>query len=238
MLLGMTEATPHILVVDDDTRLRELLKKYLRDHGFTVSTAQDAQDARAKLEFVEFDGMVLDIMMPGESGLSFAQHLRKEERQLPILMLTAMGEAEHRIQGLEMGVDDYLAKPFEPRELVLRLQAILRRTAAPAMGATAQQTVQFGPFECDLKSGKLTQDGEPVYLTTSETQLLKMLAEKAGQPISREELARAVISGEGDNANDRSVDVQINRLRKKIESQPSRPVYIQTVRGAGYALVV
>lgn len=221
---------PHILVVDDDTRLRELLQTFLRDQGFAITVAMHAKDARAKLALFAFDLVVLDVMMPGESGMELAQSLRHAESPPPpILLLTAMAEADNRIAGFESGADDYLVKPFEPRELVLRIQAILRRTnpAAQRMGSVA-----FGEYQFDLRADRLQKNGDIINLTTSELQLLKALALKMPEPATRAELARAL--GIGDN--ERNVDVQITRLRKKIETDSSRPLYIRTVRGAGYAL--
>lgn len=217
---------PHILVVDDDERLRDLLRQYLSDQGFFVSTARDAAAAREKLGFFAVDGMVLDVMMPGETGLQLAASLGRAAP--PTLMLTAMGEASDRIAGLEAGVEDYLVKPFEPKELVLRLRNILQR-GKPAM----VQAIRFGGFRFELASQKLFHGMEPVYLTSAEALCMKALAEQAGTPVSREKLAELGLQGKG---NERSVDVQINRLRKKIEPVPGRPVYIQTVRGAGYVL--
>ncbi len=219
---------PHILVVDDDVRLRELLQQFLSEQGFFVSTARDAASAREMLSFFAVDGMVLDVMMPGESGMQLAQSLGRTAP--PTLMLTAMGEAADRVAGLEAGVSDYLVKPFEPKELVLRLRNILARERS---GVAAD--IHFGDFRFELSSQKLFRDHEPVYLTSSEALCLKVLADYAGQPVARERLAELTNNGAG-KGNERSVDVQINRLRKKIEPVPGRPVYIQTVRGAGYVL--
>lgn len=218
---------PHILVVDDDSRLRELLTTYLRDQGFAVTAAVHAADAAAKLALFQFDLIVLDVMMPGETGTGF---LRRERGNLPpVLLLTAMTGTDDRIGGLEAGADDYLAKPFDPRELVLRLQAILRRTTREE---TRKVLVTFGAYQFDLSQNRLLKDGEPFALTSGESQLLKILAEKAGDPVSREDLARAMSV----EASERTIDVQITRLRKKIEPSADRPTFIQTVRGAGYVL--
>ncbi|MGB1540370.1 MAG: response regulator [Rickettsiales bacterium] len=227
---------PHILVVDDDDRLRELLHRYLSEHGFVVTDARDAADACKKLESLHFDLMVLDIMMPGETGLELAGRLKSEGRftSLPILLLTAMGEPEDRISGLETGADDYLTKPFEPRELLLRIRAILRRMQSENETTEKRDAVVFGPYRFELIKRSLWQDEEPVYLTSQEQEILLLLASKAGRPVSREQLAQ---TGEG-GGNERSVDVQINRLRKKLEVTPARPAYIQTARGAGYVLRV
>jgi len=227
-----TAETAHVLVVDDDERLRRLLRRYLADNGFMVSVAVDAADARRKLALFAFDCIVLDIMMPGESGLALAASLDKAIMP-PILMLSALGEPENRIAGLEAGVDDYLSKPFEPRELVLRIRTILRRVEEKQRRA---RTVRFGRYVFDIGSSTLYHEGTPVYLTASEASLLRVLAENAGTAVSREDMARAA-SANGEKAADgRGVDVQITRLRKKIESAEGRPVYIQTVRGAGYVL--
>ena len=221
-------AVCHLLVVDDDERLRELLQQYLSEHGFFVSVAKDTTEARRMLQHFELDAMVLDLMMPGESGLELAASLGASAP--PILMLTAMGETEDRIKGLETGARDYLVKPFEPRELVLRINNILQRRQQEMSVAFK---VRFGEFTFDTRSGKLLQQDHPVYLTSGEAQCLKVLAENAGKPVSRELLAELTLGAKG---NERSVDVQINRLRKKIEPMPGRPIYIQTVRGAGYVL--
>jgi two-component system phosphate regulon response regulator OmpR len=225
--MNEVQSKPHILVVDDDTRLRDLLKTFLRDQGFAVTDAAHAQDARSKLALFKFDLMVLDVMMPGETGVEFARTLASNA--LPILLLTAMAEADDRVAGLEAGVDDYLVKPFEPRELVLRINAILRRTATQEQ---RQAQVNFGDYQFDLATGRLQKNGEPFVLTTGEGQLLRALAEKAGEPVTRSVLAQALGAG----SSERNVDVQITRLRKKIEADNGKPLYIQTVRGAGYAL--
>jgi two-component system phosphate regulon response regulator OmpR len=222
------DAAPHILVVDDDTRLRGLLGRYLTDNGYRVSVAVDAADARQKLGSMVFDLLILDRMMPGEGGADFARSLRRLDDQrgrVPILMLTAMAEVEDRIDGLEHGADDYLTKPFEPRELLLRIGAILRRTRTMAM-----RCVRFGEFEFNIERGELTQHGEPVYLTSGETTMLRILAANAGHTVSREALS------EESERQIRAVDVQMTRLRRKIESDPRLPRHIHTVRGEGYIL--
>ncbi len=219
---------PHILVVDDDTRLRELLRKYLTDNGYLVTTAQDAQDARAKLGVLAVDAMVLDVMMPGEDGLSLTRSLRSQGH-IPILLLTAMGEVEDRIGGLEAGADDYLAKPFEPRELLLRLASILRR--APKV-EDAAPILSLGEFCWDLSRCELRKGEEMVHLTTAERDLMRILADKPGEAVSRDDLAAET----GNAANARAVDVQVTRLRKKLEDDPRMPRYLQTVRGMGYML--
>jgi two-component system phosphate regulon response regulator OmpR len=225
----MTDEHPHILVVDDDTRLRGLLHRYLSEQGFRVTTAESAGEARRKLESLTFDLLVVDIMMPGESGLDLTQALRRDSR-VPILLLTAMSETEDRIEGLTRGADDYLTKPFEPRELVLRINAILRRvpqeTAPPA-------TVQFGAFTFDLSRGELRRGPETVRLTEVETALLSALARQPGEVLSREALREESAVGAGT----RTVDVQMTRLRRKIEDDPKYPRYLRTVRGSGYVLM-
>jgi two-component system, OmpR family, phosphate regulon response regulator OmpR len=220
---------PHILVVDDDTRLRDLLQRYLSEQGFRVTTAVDAADARAKLASIAFDLLVLDIMMPGETGLELTETLRRDS-SVPILLLTAMSETENRIAGFECGADDYLPKPFEPRELVLRINAILRRVPPPEV---AESKVVFGAFVFDLDREELTRDGAFVRLTTAEASLLKALAQRVGEPITRDDLGtESMITG-----NARTIDVQVTRLRRKIEADPKYPRYLQTVRGTGYVLM-
>ncbi len=224
----MSLEAPHILVVDDDTRLRELLHKYLTEQGFRITAAQDAAGARAKLASFDFDMIVLDIMMPGESGLELTRDLR-EESQVPVLLLTAMGEVEDRIAGLESGADDYLSKPFEPRELVLRINAILRRTQAPAPDGQ----IVFGEYSFDLARKELRRGEEFVRLTAAEASLLKTLARQPGMPVSRESLsAENPMIG-----NTRAIDVQVTRLRRKIEENPRFPRHLQAVRGIGYVLI-
>ncbi len=224
----MSLDAPHILVVDDDTRLRELLHKYLTEQGFRITAAQDAADARAKLLSFDFDLLVLDIMMPGESGLELTRGLRQAS-QVPVLLLTAMGEIEDRIAGLESGADDYLCKPFEPRELVLRINAILRRTQAPAPDGQ----IAFGDYSFDLARAELRRGEEFVRLTAAEASLLKTLARQPGVPVSREAL-----SAENPSiGNTRAIDVQVTRLRRKIEENPRFPRHLQAVRGIGYVLI-
>ncbi|MCE2509741.1 MAG: response regulator [Alphaproteobacteria bacterium] len=223
----MTTECKHILVVDDDTRLRGLLRRYLSENGFRVTTAHDAAEAREKLRSLTFDLIVLDVMMPGESGIELTDSLRKEDN-LPILLLTAMGEADDRIKGLEAGADDYLPKPFEPRELVLRIQTILRR--APQEEAAAE--IHLGDCSFDLAREELRRGGELVRLTGVEASLLATLAKHAGTALSREKLVEeSRIRGSA-----RTVDVQVTRLRRKIEPDPKFPRYLQTVHGQGYVL--
>src|SRR5215472_1204497 len=219
---------PHLLVVDDDARLGELLRRYLSDGGFRVTIAGDASEARAHLESFAFDLVVLDVMMPGESGLDLTRALRREGR-VPILLLSAMAEPEDRVNGLEQGADDYLAKPFEPRELVLRIHNILQRRPVPNAG---QHEIHFGDHRFDIVRAELFRGDDLVHLTAAETGLLSALAQRPGHPISREELSLSgVFVG-----NVRNVDVQMTRLRRKIERDPRFPRYLQTVRGTGYAL--
>jgi two-component system, OmpR family, phosphate regulon response regulator OmpR len=225
----MADDDPHLLVVDDDSRLRTLLRKFLQENGFRVTLAGDAVEARAKMEGLAFDLIVLDRMMPGESGVDFARRVRLADN-VPILMLTAMGEPEDRIAGLQSGVDDYLPKPFEPRELLLRVQSILRRTNA-AERSQAPHSVRFGDFGFDLRKGELMRGTEMIPLTTGEAALLRVFARAPGVTISRAELTRETGSAEG-----RAVDVQITRLRRKIEQDPKNPRYLQTVWGEGYVL--
>ena len=226
--MGVPDGAPHLLVVDDDARLRGLLARYLSEAGYRVTAAGSAAEARARMNGLTFDLMILDVMMPGESGLELATSL-KQGRPVPILMLTALGEAQDRIRGLESGVEDYMSKPFEPRELLLRVANILRRSAAAAPNRDA---VRFGPFSFHLARGELTRGDETIHLTERERELLRLLAEQNGGPVSREGLAGNAA------ANDRAVDVQINRLRRKIETDPAHPLLLQTVRGAGYRLMV
>ncbi|WP_119459157.1 response regulator [Rhodospirillaceae bacterium SYSU D60014] len=226
----MTEEMPHILVVDDDRRLRELLRKYLSEQGFRVTVAGDAADARARLAGIAFDLIVLDIMMPGETGLELTAALRADSK-VPILLLTAMAEAEDRITGLEQGADDYLPKPFEPRELVLRIRTILRRV--PQETVPKVQEIRFGEHSFDLDRQLLRRGAEEVRLTTAEADLLSALARSPGVPLSREELSRQAGIAAG---NSRTVDVQMARLRRKIEPHSRFPRYLQTVRGRGYML--
>lgn len=223
------EEKPHILVIDDDTRLRELLRKYLSDNGYVVTTAADAAEARARLASLSFDLLVVDVMMPGEDGLALTRFIRGTSR-VPILLLTAMGEVEDRIKGLESGADDYLSKPFEPRELLLRMVSILRRV--PRDEPEAPKELRLGAYSWDLAREELRQGGRPVHLTQAERELLAILAAVVGQGVSREDLAART----GNAANPRAVDVQVTRLRKKIEDDPRLPRYLQTVRGMGYML--
>ena len=221
-------AEAHLLVVDDDSRLRDLLRRYLIECGFRVTTAADAAEARQRLSSLAFDLLIVNVMMPGENGLMLTESLRRTG-PVPILLLTAMAEASDRINGLEHGADDYLTKPFEPRELVLRIRNILQRVALAPERAEA---LRLGAFRLDLKRGALYRGREPVHLTAAEAALLLTLAKQPGEPVSREALSQeAQCSG-----NLRTVDVQMTRLRRKIELDPKFPRYLQTVRGTGYVL--
>jgi two-component system phosphate regulon response regulator OmpR len=224
----MPDDAPHLLIVDDDTRIRELLQKFLSGKGFRVTVAADAAEARRKLEGLDFDLLVLDVMMPGETGLALTKSLR-EIRDVPVILLTARAEAESRIAGLEAGADDYLPKPFEPRELVLRINNILKRSVNPSKPKIDQ--LIFGPFTFSLVKRELRRGASLVGLTGREQDIMMIFAANAGQTIARHELA-----GTGADVGERTIDVQINRLRRKIEEDPGNPVWLQTVRGIGYKL--
>jgi two-component system phosphate regulon response regulator OmpR len=227
---AVLDDAPHLLVVDDDRRIRDLLSRYLAAGGYRVTTANTAADARAKLSGLRFDLLIVDVMMPGETGFELAKSIRAHS-SVPILMLTARAETENRITGLEIGADDYLSKPFEPRELSLRIANILKR-AKPAAPEPAE-SVRFGPFVFHLGRGELCRGEELIHLTDRERDMLRMLARCPGETIPRLELA-----GTGASAGERAVDVQVNRLRRKIEKDPANPLIVQTVRGIGYRLVV
>lgn len=222
---------PHLLVVDDDTRIRSLLSRFLQGEGYRVTTAESARDARGKLVGLDFDMLILDVMMPGENGFDLVKAVR-ENSAVPILMLTARDETESRINGLELGADDYMAKPFEPRELSLRISNILKR-AQPAPTPPPQETLRFGPFVYHVGRGELRRGDEIVHLTDRERDMLRLLAVAPGETVPRLALASDAAS-----ASERAVDVQINRLRRKIEHDPTNPLIVQTVRGIGYRLVV
>ena len=225
----MDEAAPHILVVDDDDRIRSLLKRFLKEQGYPTTAAASAEKARGMLEGLSFDLMIVDVMMPGENGFELTQSLRASSN-VPIILLTARGEPEDRIEGLERGADDYLAKPFEPRELLLRVRNLLKRGERDA-GRRTEFT--FGRCRFNPEKGELRRDDEVVKLTSGELSLLRVLVQKPGAPISRAALAEKTSA-----ALDRSIDVQVTRLRKKIEQDPRTPLLLQTVRGVGYALMV
>jgi two-component system phosphate regulon response regulator OmpR len=225
---------PHILVVDDDDRLRSLLRRYLAEQGFIVTTATNAADARAKLKVLSYDLMVLDVMMPGETGFELTKSLRdaakQTAKQLPILLLTARGEASDRIEGFEVGADDYLLKPFEPRELLLRINAILRRVPKPAV---TLPELKLGSWSYNAQRDELRSGEEVVRLTDMEASLMRVLAAEPGVALSRETLAersKGVV-------NDRTIDVQVTRLRRKFEGDVKNPRYLVTVRGEGYMLM-
>ena len=224
------DGAPHLLVVDDDRRIRDLLLRFLQREGYRVTTAQSAAEARAKLGGLSFDLLILDVMMPGETGFELTQAIRASS-SVPILMLTARDETENRIRGLEIGADDYLAKPFEARELILRINNILRRQYAAKAPPVRQ--VKFGDFVFHLDRGELRRGDEVVRLTDREREMLSALAAKPGETVPRLALA-----GNGAGAGERAVDVQINRLRRKIEDDPANPLLVQTVRGIGYRLIV
>jgi two-component system, OmpR family, phosphate regulon response regulator OmpR len=224
----------HILVVDDDARIRELLKKFLTRNDFLVTAARDARHARALLDGLDFDLIVLDVMMPGEDGLALTASLRST-MTTPILLLTARGQADDRIRGLEAGADDYLPKPFEPRELLLRINAILRRIPSAPVKAEPPRTIHLGEIRYDLSRGELWRGRELIRLTATEALLMRVFANRAHEPVSRIELVEELGGGVAE-AQERAVDVQITRLRRKLEADPKAPRYLQTVRGAGYML--
>ncbi|MEQ5827803.1 response regulator [Sulfitobacter sp. NFXS29] len=230
----MNELDAHLLVVDDDERIRSLLKKFLMRHGFLVSTARDAAHARRVLAGLEFDLIVLDVMMPGEDGMALTRSLR-ETLQTPILLLTAKGETDNRIEGLEAGADDYLPKPFEPKELLLRINAILRRMPDTSAADAAPKVLSLGVIRYDMERGEMWQGDDLVRLTATEVQLMKIFSAQPGVALSRSKLVEELGRDRG-QAQERAVDVQITRLRRKIESDPKQPQYLQTVRGAGYML--
>ena len=231
----MTAPDAHLLIVDDDERIRNLLQKFLIRHGFLVSAARDAAQARRLLSGLEFDMLVLDVMMPGEDGVSLTRSLR-EAMATPILLLTAKGETEDRIAGLEAGADDYLAKPFEPKELLLRINAILRRVpSAPTENGEGPKYLKLGEIRYDVDRGEMWHGDEPIRLTATEAQLMKIFSTQPGEPVSRAKLVEDLGRDRG-QAQERAVDVQITRLRRKLEADPKQPRYLQTVRGAGYML--
>lgn len=230
----MTMDDAHILIVDDDERIRVLLQKFLVRNGFLVSAARDAAHARRLLSGLEFDLIVLDVMMPGEDGISLCNDLRKKIGT-PIMLLTAKGETSDRISGLEAGADDYLSKPFEPKELLLRINAILRRVPQAAPAVVLPKTMTLGHLQYDVERGELWSGQDLVRLTATESQLMKIFTKVPGEPISRAKLVEE-LSRSGGQTQERAVDVQITRLRRKLEADPKQPRYLQTVRGAGYML--
>lgn len=235
----MSERTPKLLVVDDDPRLRDLLRRYLGENGFQVFVADNGVTMNRLWLRERFDALILDLMMPGEDGLQILRRLREQKDTTPIIMLTARGEDVDRIVGLEMGADDYILKPFNPRELLARIHAVLRRRpAADAPGAPSMtdEVVKFGEFELDLGTRVLRKNGEPVPLTTGEFAVLKAFARHPKQPLSRDKLME-IARGREYEAFDRSLDVQVSRLRKMIEPDPSKPRFLQTVWGVGYVFI-
>ena len=232
----LTDDAPHLLLVDDDRRIRDLLSRFLLSEGYRVTTAESAADARAKLEGLRFDLLILDVMMPGETGFEFARGLRATSN-VPIVMLTARGESQSRIEGLEIGADDYVGKPFEPRELSLRIAAVLKRARPSA--APALEFVRFGHFVFHIPRGELKRGDEIIHLTDREREMLRLLAATPGETVPRMALAGEGSDGvgNGQTVGERAVDVQINRLRRKIERDPANPLLVQTVRGVGYRLV-
>ena len=227
------EPDAHVLVVDDDSRLRTLLSRYLAENGFRVSTATHAADARDKMRFLAPDALVLDVMMPGETGLALTASLRAERAGVPILLLTARGAPEDRIAGFESGADDYLGKPFEPRELVLRLRAMLRRSAGAAPEAPPAGPMRLGPLSFDPVRAELSGPDGPLHLTGGESALLAALAARPNEVFTREDIAAALSM---DETGERAIDVQVTRLRRKIEADPREPRFLHTVRGRGYVL--
>ena len=228
------ELDPHVLIVDDDERIRVLLQKFLMRNGFLVTTARDAGHARRILNGLDFDMVICDVMMPGEDGVSLTRSLR-ETKDTPILLLTAKGETADRIKGLEAGADDYLAKPFEPKELLLRMNAILRRVPEMPAAVSTPKVLSLGPIRYDAERGEMWQGEEPVRLTATESQLMRIFAAQLGEAMTRSRLVEELGRDRG-QAQERAVDVQITRLRRKIEADPKQPRYLQTVRGAGYML--
>ena len=227
---------PHLLIVDDDERIRSLLQQFLVQSDYLVSTAEDAEQARTLLSAIEFDLIILDVMMPGQDGISFTAELRTLQNNTPILLLTARGETEDRIKGLEAGADDYLPKPFEPKELLLRINAILRRMPDLKEDQMMPKTLSLGHLKYDVARNELWEGETQIRLTTTESQLMKIFTSALGEPISRVDLVTS-LGRDISSAQDPAIDVQITRLRRKIEVNPGQPRYLQTVRGAGYMLL-
>lgn len=235
----MPERTPKLLIVDDDPRLRDLLRRYLGENGFSVFVAENGVAMNRLWIRERFDALILDLMMPGEDGLQILRRLREQKDTTPIIMLTARGEDVDRIVGLEMGADDYIPKPFNPRELLARIHAVLRRRPvndAPGAPSMEDEVVRFGEFELDLGTRVLRKNGEPTPLTTGEFAVLKAFARHPRQPLSRDKLME-IARGREYEAFDRSLDVQVSRLRKLIEPDPSKPRFLQTVWGLGYVFI-
>ena len=222
----MNKNTPHILVVDDDNRIRELVKQYLEENNFLVTTAKDSQDAQDKMKIIEFNIIILDIMMPGESGLSLTKKI-KSNSGIPIILLTARGEAEERIKGLELGADDYLGKPFEPKELLLRIKNILDKTIKPSL----QKEIFIGKALINLKKLNIKINNQIKKINPQEQKILEKMLESPGKIFSREDIGKIISL-----SKERTIDVMITRLRQKIETNPKKPKYLQTIRGSGYAL--
>ena len=231
----MSDPDAHLLIVDDDERIRGLLQKFLIRHGFLVSSARDAAHADRILSGLDFDMIVLDVMMPGEDGVSYCRRLRERREDLPILLLTAKGDTADRIAGLEAGADDYLPKPFEPKELLLRINSILRRVPAPDASDAIPKVLALGTLRYDVEKGTMWDGDTPVRLTATEAQLMRIFSACPGEPLSRAKLVED-LGRDGGQAQERAVDVQITRLRRKLEVDPKQPRYLQTVRGAGYML--
>ena len=227
--IELQDDAPHILVVDDDTRIRRLLRRFLAMEGYRVTESLDAADARHKMEALDFDLLIVDVMMPGETGVELVRSLRTDGQRTPILMLTALAETDHRVEGLAAGSDDYLSKPFDERELMLRIANLLRRRPEPSRPLI--ESLVFGPFTFHIEKRDLRRDGQPVRLTDREREIMGMFAEHAGETVPR----HALIGDEAE-VGERTIDVQINRLRRKIEDDPSNPIWLQTVRGVGYRL--
>ncbi len=226
----LADDAPHILIIDDDRRIRDLLSRYMSENDFRVTVATDAADARRKLNGLAFDLLIVDVMMPGENGVDFTRAVR-DETDVPILMLTALSKTEARIKGLEAGADDYLPKPFDPRELLLRVNSILKRVVQSEIPVIEQ--VVFGPYSYSIVANELKKSGMIVRLTDREREIMTLFAENAGEIVLRQDLL-----GNDASTGERTVDVQINRLRRKIETDPSQPIWLQTVRGMGYKLCV
>ncbi|EJF78698.1 Transcriptional regulatory protein OmpR [Candidatus Bartonella washoeensis] len=226
----LCDDAPHLLVIDDDTRIRNLLFQFLMKNGFRVSVAANAGEARRQLASLDFDLLIVDVMMPGENGIDLTHSLR-QTKDVPILMLTALSEIDNRIHGLEAGADDYLAKPFDPRELLLRINAILRRGFSPNQPKIEQ--IVFGPYIFSISRRELKKEGKVIKLTDKEQEMMVIFAENAGDTIPRHKFAM-----NDNNIGERAIDVQINRLRHKIEKNPAIPTWLQTVRGIGYKLSI
>ena len=224
----LADDAPHLLIVDDDKRIRDLLQRYLREQGFRVTSAGGSQEARRKLEGLDFDLLIVDVMMPGESGISLTRSMNTEKR-IPVIMLTALTESDSRVAGLEAGADDYLGKPFDPRELVLRINNILKRSASGRPPAIEQ--IMFGPYTFSITRRELKRGADVIHLTDREQEIMVNFASHPGETIPRLEL-----TGNDTETGERTIDVQINRLRRKIEDDPANPVWLQTVRGIGYRL--